>query len=91
MTPRHPYAGRIAVLATIHGKERAFGPALHTALGLHVRVSPGIDTDALGTFTGEVRCSSPISGIIGCASAGAMRPSARCMRRYSGFASSRCS
>jgi hypothetical protein len=48
------YAGRTAVLATKHGKELAVAPALHVVAGLLVAVPPGIDTDRLGTFTGEV-------------------------------------
>ncbi|MEX6507496.1 DUF6671 family protein [Jiella sp. M17.18] len=48
------YAGRRAVLATMHGKEAAIGPSLHGRLGLAVDVATGIDTDSLGTFTGEV-------------------------------------
>ncbi|GHE04213.1 hypothetical protein U879_06945 [Defluviimonas sp. 20V17] len=53
MTPG-PYAGRVAVLATMHGKEAAFAPILAEQLGLDLMVPEGIDTDALGTFTGEV-------------------------------------
>jgi len=49
----HPYAGRSAVLVTMHGKERAVAPAFAQALGLGVVVSAGVDTDALGTFSGE--------------------------------------
>ena len=49
-----PYAGRSAVLATMHGKEAAFAPVLADRLGLDLIVPGGIDTDALGTFTGEI-------------------------------------
>ena len=49
-----PYRGRTAVLATTHGKERAVAPALERLPGLSVVVPSGIDTDALGTFTGEI-------------------------------------
>lgn len=49
-----PYAGQGAVLATMHGEKAAFGPALARELGLRLIVPEGIDTDALGTFTGEV-------------------------------------
>jgi len=38
----------------MHGKERALAPPLETRLGLAVEVPAGLDTDALGTFTGEV-------------------------------------
>ena len=48
------YTGRVAVLATMHGKEAAFTPILSKHLGLDLIVPERIDTDALGTFTGEV-------------------------------------
>ena len=48
------YAGRTAILATMHGKERAVAPALLETPGLTVTVAAGIDTDRLGTFTGEI-------------------------------------
>ncbi len=49
-----PYAGQCGVLATMHGKEAAIAPALLDGLGLVVDVPPGLDTDSLGTFTGEI-------------------------------------
>ena len=49
-----PYEGQAAALATIHGKARAIGPAFRRRLGLALVVPEGIDTDRLGTFTGEV-------------------------------------
>lgn len=49
-----PYACRHAVLATMHGKEEAIAPVLRDRLGLIVSSAPDIDTDALGTFTGEI-------------------------------------
>ena len=52
--PRRPYRGRVVALATKHGKERAIGRPLQAALGLEVVVPPNLDTDALGTFSGEV-------------------------------------
>ncbi|MEZ5786523.1 MAG: hypothetical protein R3D62_08665 [Xanthobacteraceae bacterium] len=42
------------MLATMHGKEVAIAPALRERLGLIVEVAEGIDTDRLGTFTGEI-------------------------------------
>lgn len=48
------YAGARAVFATMHGKERAVAPVLKARLGLDLVTPPGLDTDALGTFTGEV-------------------------------------
>lgn len=47
------YRGRIAALGTMHGKERAFGPPLLRRLSLRL-VVPTLDTDALGSFSGEV-------------------------------------
>ncbi len=56
----HPYKGRTVALATKHGKERQIEPPLHAALDLSVYVPDAIDTDVLGTFTGEVpRQGSP--------------------------------
>ncbi|SHF87634.1 hypothetical protein SAMN05444339_1184 [Loktanella atrilutea] len=51
---------RKVVVATMYGKERAFGPVLAKRLGWDLVVPDGFDTDALGTFTGEV----PRSGTI---------------------------
>lgn len=48
-----PYHGKMAALATMHGKQAAIGPPL-ARLGLRLHVPEGINTDALGTFTGEV-------------------------------------
>jgi hypothetical protein len=48
------YAGSQAVLATMHHKEAAIAPVFRAALGITLQVPPGIDTDALGTFTGEI-------------------------------------
>ncbi len=51
---RHPYAARTAVIATMHRKEEAVAPALMSTLGLIVTSAPGLDTDQLGTFSGEI-------------------------------------
>lgn len=48
-----PYLGHVAAMATMHGKLPLVGPALSDALGLLV-VQAEVDTDQLGTFTGEV-------------------------------------
>lgn len=53
-SPRGPYAGQLAALATMHGKEQAIGPALEETLGLRLAVPGALDTDTLGTFTGEI-------------------------------------
>ncbi|MCA3555640.1 DUF6671 family protein [Aestuariivirga sp.] len=47
------YRGRMAALGTRHAKERVIAPAFAERLGLAVQAPAGIDTDALGTFTGE--------------------------------------
>jgi len=47
------YAGTKAGLATRHGKLPLIAPAL-APLGLDVVLVPEVDTDAFGTFTGEV-------------------------------------
>lgn len=47
------HAGLTAALATQHGKDRVIAPAFAAVTGLAIRVPSGIDTDALGTFTGE--------------------------------------
>ena len=49
-----PYEDDDAALATMHGKERVIAPLLQRALGLRVRVTPGIDTDRFGTFSREI-------------------------------------
>lgn len=49
-----PYRGQRAVLTTMHGKEAAIAPVLRESLGLAVVTASAVDTDALGTFSGEV-------------------------------------
>ncbi|BBF99652.1 MULTISPECIES: DUF6671 family protein [Pseudonocardia] len=49
----HPYAGARIALATRHGKQRALGPALARTLGMRLVLAHDVDTDQLGTFTGE--------------------------------------
>jgi len=61
----HPYTGRRASLATKHGKERQIARPLHAALNLDTYVPPTIDTDLLGTFTGEIpRRGSPAQVVL---------------------------
>ena len=38
----------------MHGKEAVISPAFRKRLGLRVETPKGLDTDALGTFTGEI-------------------------------------
>jgi hypothetical protein len=49
-----PYKNTVAVLATMHGKERAIGPVLAQGLGLRVALAVGLNTDRFGTFSREV-------------------------------------
>lgn len=49
------FAGRVAVLATMHRKEAAIAPPLEAHLGVRVTVPPAFDTDVFGTFTGDVK------------------------------------
>lgn len=46
--------GSVAVLATMHGKERVIAPLLEGELGLRVKVTTTLDTDRFGTFTREI-------------------------------------
>jgi predicted Zn-ribbon and HTH transcriptional regulator len=54
MAREHPYRGRRAAIATLHGKERVIGPALSRFLALRLEPATDVDTDSLGTFTGEI-------------------------------------
>ena len=61
---RSPYAREVAVLATQHGKLSLIGPPLWSTLALTTR-SVAVDTDLLGTFSGEVpRPSGPLDTAI---------------------------
>lgn len=51
---RSRYDQRTAVLTTKHAKEHALGWPLRRGLGLSLLVPTGIETDMLGTFTGEI-------------------------------------
>lgn len=56
MTPEEdrPYKNTVAVLATMHAKERVIGPILRDELGLIVGLAMGVNTDQFGTFSREV-------------------------------------
>ncbi len=61
LAARHPYDGALIGLATIHAKERAIAAPFRRVLGARVEVAPGVDTDTLGTFSGEIaRPASPV-------------------------------
>jgi len=48
------FAGRTLVIATKHAKERVIAPVLERALDLRCITPDALDTDELGTFTGEI-------------------------------------
>jgi hypothetical protein len=50
---RFALAGSLAVIATMHGKERVIAPLLAEGLGLVCCVAEGLDTDRFGTFSRE--------------------------------------
>ena len=55
------FKGRKLVIATKHEKEKVIAPILEKELGVKCFVAPDLDTDLLGTFTGEVeRKDDPI-------------------------------
>ncbi len=54
----HPYAGLVAVLATKHGKLPLIAPPLEETVGLRVK-AVAVDTDSLGTFTGDIPRQGP--------------------------------
>lgn len=56
----HPYEHERVGLATIHGKELAIAPPFRRLLGAEIVVAPDLDTDTLGTFSGEVARPGPI-------------------------------
>jgi len=61
MASEHYFNGRKVVIATKHQKEQVIGPALQEAFGMEYIVSEKLDTDLLGTFTGEVeRVLTPV-------------------------------
>ena len=60
----HPYFGATIAYATKHGKEKLIAAALHDALNAQVQVA-NVDTDTLGTFSGEIeRTLSPLEAAV---------------------------
>lgn len=56
------FANRPLVIATKHAKEQVIAPILEEAIGVDCRVADGLDTDLLGTFSGEVeRALDPLA------------------------------
>ncbi|MCP1372993.1 DUF6671 family protein [Dyella lutea] len=57
----HSLRGETAVLATMHGKQRAIAPLLARFLGLRVVVPQDFDTDRFGTFSRDIaRTGTPL-------------------------------
>ena len=58
------FQSRKLIIATKHEKDKVIAPLLETALGVVGFVPENFDTDALGTFTGEVeRTQDPVSTV----------------------------
>ncbi|MCE2983977.1 MAG: DUF2309 domain-containing protein [Parachlamydia sp.] len=58
---KHSYGNKTCVIATMHDKEKVIAPAFLDLLGLQM-IKAKIDTDQLGTFTGEVeRKGTPLT------------------------------
>lgn len=56
------FKGRRLAIATKHSKETVIGPRAASALGVLPFVPSGLNTDLLGTFTGEIeRLSDPLT------------------------------
>ena len=53
----HLLLNRVAVLATMHQKERVMAPILERELGVKILVPTDFDTDKFGTFTREIKRS----------------------------------
>jgi hypothetical protein len=54
MAETNLFADRVAVIATMHQKEKAIAPLLQKHLGVSILLPQDFDTDAFGTFTREV-------------------------------------
>ena len=49
------YNNRVAILATMHNKEKVISPLLKEHLGIDLIVPQGLNTDVFGTFTREIK------------------------------------
>lgn len=57
------YKSQTLCIATKHGKEKVIARPLFHALGLNSVVPPELDTDSLGTFSGEVKRKGTMSEV----------------------------
>lgn len=48
------FLNRNLIIATKHGKEQVIAPLFEKGIGVKCIIEPDLDTDSLGTFTGEV-------------------------------------
>ena len=56
------FEGRTLVIASMHRKEEVLKPLLEQGLGITVQVAEGLNTDLLGTFSGEIaRLADPLT------------------------------
>lgn len=56
------FKGRNVLIATMHGKEKVIAPIIEKALGVHCVLAKNINTDHLGTFSGEIeRKDDPVT------------------------------
>ncbi|MBA9076754.1 hypothetical protein [Rufibacter quisquiliarum] len=53
------FEGRTLVIATMHRKEEVIAPLAEKYLGVTCQVPLHFDSDALGTFSGEVERTQP--------------------------------
>jgi len=64
MSDMRVFKGRNLLIATKHKKETVMAPLLEKALGVRCITDPSIDTDILGTFTGEIeRKDDPLTTV----------------------------
>jgi hypothetical protein len=56
----HPYRNERIALATIHAKDLAVAPPFRRVLGAEIVVADAVDTDLLGTFSGEIPRPAPL-------------------------------
>ena len=54
-----PYRGCVIAVGTRHGKQHQWAPAFRDVLGAELLTPPDLDTDRLGTFTGETARKGP--------------------------------
>ncbi len=56
---KQSYQDQLVALATKHHKEEVLGPPLQAIVGVVLKVPNGLDTDLLGTFSGEIQRPGP--------------------------------